>query len=202
MNLSKIFKSSKPAKSTDIQSEIKNCEEQRSEHRERLDNVTKLLQDKRIDEMCGQDVEGDVTALEAEQKSLEADIGTLDVIIQRLSSKLDEAVAHEHKTAINLIDKELAALRKKQSDLTDKLLKSSGEAAGISFLLRGSNAFTVGPRTLPLALAGDDSQAFYDSFQKVVGAEIPLTQKIQDLVERKNTLLGIENTVNWLAAPQ
>ncbi len=194
-NWLKIFKDEVESTPIEVMSEINHLEKTQIDLQTNLKGVQADLETKRLELLGSTGSASDVKKLKTEIEKLKAlesetseKLQALDTAIEKLTVLHGKALTREKDTEISRINSELAQIETDKVKLTEKLLKSAGETAALSYLLRGGNAFTISPQTKPLPINKLEGKLFYDSFDKIANGEIPLTQQQNNLITARNAL--------------
>ena len=189
-NWLKIFKDETESTPAEIKIEIETLQQTRTDIMVALEGLQTKLETKRIERLGGQGKSIDIKKLKEQESEELENIKAVDIAVEKLKQLYQTAIEQEKNSAIADINQALVDLETNRKELTTKLLKASGEAAALSFLLRGGQSFTLGPNNYPVELIETDRQPFLDQFNDVVNSQIPLTAKHQDLIAQRTALLN------------
>ena len=179
MNFLKIFQKNEPT-SIETAKEIKNLESLGETAQENVENLSMALEELSLQVLGGQKTREALESFQAKHGEAVETKNIIVVALKKLTAIHKKAVQNELAKKLERLKQERVQLVEDRKIIVQRLLKSGGTTAGLSYLLRGGMPIEIGEHKPPVSAdAADGVGGFYfrEAFNQVVGGELPWTRK-------------------------
>jgi|GEM_PF-5027829 len=180
MNFLKIFQKKEPT-AKETAAEIKTLEALKKTAQDNIEKMSLSLENHRLKVLGGQGGTRDtLDSMKAEHSEAVETGKTIGIALKKLRDIYKNAVQNELAKKLERLKQERVQLVEDRKIIVQRLLKSGGTTAGLSYLLRGGMPIEIGEHKPPVSAdAADGVGGFYfrEAFNQVVGGELPWTRK-------------------------
>jgi len=179
MNFLKILQKTSPT-AKETAAEIKTLGSLKKTAQENIEKLSLSLENHRLEVLGGQATRDTLDSMKAEHSEAVETGKTIGIALEKLRRIYIDAVKNELGKKLEKLKQERVQLIEDRSIIVQRLLKSAGTTAGLSYLLRGGMPIEIGEHKLPVSADAADGVSvsyFREAFDQVVGGELPWTRK-------------------------